>query len=619
MDERRTDLDDKSINQILISAITAHQRGDHVEAEKQYTKVLEAAPDNPDANHNYGILLASLRRTDAALIRLDIAVQKKPGSINYQFSLIKMLLDYNDYERAVTAYVQAAKYTEFPSLIAHLIEQLGESFLKFEIRRLSKLLSNQEFERVIKTAGEVLKHVDDCRILMIVGAAQISLRQLQEAILTLRQVIHLKPNYSDAYNAVGIAYHELGEYMEAVNKFQIAINIDPTYAEAYNNIGNSYVKLNDTLQAGSSFEKAIELNPTYIPAYLNLGATYHRQGKLAAAVQNYRKALSMNGDDPHILTNLGLALSNMDKLDEAVELYVKAISLNPTSIDAKHNLLTLLKSNHIIKSSKHPIIDLDQEIKTKTDTLINKVQTKEVLAIIKKVMPKVGTDYLGLKSKQNQISCHSHSGLNCSRHFKFFNKFSRIAEFCFECYKVQIHVDTVIDLVNLTTVFLGLKGDLDLPRKCFIEMRDTVRGNYKGIIYCRGLEEANMVSNYLERYYKKTLSFVAAIETKRGCSEFAFEHPEFKNPPDKNKPFMEYPKEWSRFEEEFSKSISDIPVERKYVCKTLSLSDILVIRNWIDYAKGLADRTEDYFEEPAVVNEKVFEVAQKRRLAELET
>ena len=52
-----------------------------------------------------------------------------------------------------------------------------------------------------------------------------------------------------------------------------------------------------------------------------------------------------------------------------------------------------------------------------------------------------------------------------------FNKYKIIPEFCFGCYKVQIEVDSIVELMKLVLVFNNLKLKNNNIRKTIIELR----------------------------------------------------------------------------------------------------------------------------------------------------
>ena len=55
-----------SIEETLTNGIEAHKAG-LIDADEFYTTILNSHPKHPDANHNKGILIANLGRTQEAL------------------------------------------------------------------------------------------------------------------------------------------------------------------------------------------------------------------------------------------------------------------------------------------------------------------------------------------------------------------------------------------------------------------------------------------------------------------------------------------------------------------------------------------------------------------------
>ena len=136
----------------------------------------------------------------------------------------------------------------------------------------------------------------------------------------------------------------------------------------------------------------------------------------------------------------------------------------------------------------------------------------------------------------------------------------------------------------------------DNLRKCFIDFRNDEK-NYKGIIYCTTLEEANKINDKVGKYLKTRIDEDIKSHVKRGCREFAEKYPEFKN---LEKNVMEYKKEWKKIETEFDANNKKIykSGERKLI-NGLNLKDVLIFENWIDFAKKEGDEsykilTKDY-------------------------
>ena len=76
---------------------------------------------------------------------------------------------------------------------------------------------------------------------------------------------------------------------------------------------------------------------------------------------------------------------------------------------------------------------------------------------------------------------------------------------------------------------------------------------------------------------------------------------------------MNYNKNWKLFEEDYD-STNSIK-NKKIINPTLSclnLSDILTIRNWIDYAKGIGDQSVKLLNQQMVSSQEIYSIAKKR-------
>tara|TARA_B100001059_G_C17293966_1_gene314134 strand:+ start:304 stop:519 length:216 start_codon:yes stop_codon:yes gene_type:complete len=63
-----------TIEQALKQGVAAHKEGKLKEAERLYRGILKVQPDNPDANHNLGIIAVAHGKYEGALYYLKNAV-----------------------------------------------------------------------------------------------------------------------------------------------------------------------------------------------------------------------------------------------------------------------------------------------------------------------------------------------------------------------------------------------------------------------------------------------------------------------------------------------------------------------------------------------------------------
>lgn len=74
--------------------------------------------------------------------------------------------------------------------------------------------------------------------------------------------------------AQNIAYHDLGNFCKAIETFRMVIKIKPDYIEAWKAMGRTYEYLGDFDKAVKMYEKAVEINPNNAEMCLEIGDMY---------------------------------------------------------------------------------------------------------------------------------------------------------------------------------------------------------------------------------------------------------------------------------------------------------------------------------------------------------
>ncbi len=146
-----------------------------------------------------------------------------------------------------------------------------------------------------------------------------------------------------------------------------------------------------------------------------------------------------------------------------------------------------------------------------------------------------------------------------------------------------------------------------------IEMRSEISGFYKGLIFCSSLEEAYQIADYLEMVVKEKIGSGLPLVVKRGCSEYPIAFPDYKEINKSGAQLMNYNEDWKLIEEDYDSKNS---IKSKSLINPslscLSLSDVLIIRNWIDYAKGIGDSSAQLLNQNEVVSQRVYKIAKTR-------
>ena len=358
-----------------------------------------------------------------------------------------------------------------------------------------------------------------------------------------------------------VSLYKKGLFKEALVEAKLLTIQYPNVALIHNIYGITSLSLNDWDQSVNSFSKAIKLKPDYVDAHYNLG----------------------------------IALKNLGRMEESILSYTKALELKPNYVKAYDSLIRILTFYNPKKPNLNPCVVANKLLKTINYSYDSspQISDNDVATFFQRCNDVIFKNINHLNLDETQIYRVNTSELNCRRHFQVFNTFNVIPEFCFGCYKVQLEPKNVMELFKLYFVFDNLNLRNNNTRKCMLEFRPEVSGNYKGYIYCSSLSEAKEIKNQLVNTLNKKINKNIPIAVKRGCSEFGIAHPEYKKIDQKDGRLMEYNKKWREKEKIIDNKLTIKNRSKQKVLQNslsgISVSDILIMRNWLAYAKKIGD------------------------------
>ena len=325
------------------------------------------------------------------------------------------------------------------------------------------------------------------------------------------------------------------------------------------------------------------------------GIINHALGNWDKSVDCFSKAIKLKPAYAEAHHNLGIALDNLGQLEEAIFSYTKAIEFKPDFATAHESLIRILTFYNPKKSNLNPCVVANKLLQTINYSYGSNTQISDddVVTFFQRCNNVIFENINYVNSDETEIFRSNTVDLKCERHFKVFNAFNAIPEYCFGCYKVQVGLRNVMELFKLYFVFDKLNLKNNNPRKCMLEMRPEVPGAYKGYIYCFSLSEANEIQNQLTTILNKKINKNISITVKRGCSEFGIAYPQYKKINQNDGQLMKYNEKW-RSKEKFidDKLAKRNQSKQRVLRKNLpgaTVSDILIMCNWLVYAKIIGD------------------------------
>ncbi len=330
--------------------------------------------------------------------------------------------------------------------------------------------------------------------------------------------------------------------------------------------------------------------------FTNIGFAYFKLGEIRKSIDAYKKSIAENPNFEIAYSNLAISYIELGLYEKACGNFLKLLKINKNNFFAKKNLIYLFNFIEPENIKDHPLLEINSKIKNIVNNLnINDLKKtnnlKKILAESDNFIKKY---YKNLTFEETQIYRKNSKDLNCKRHFKIFNNFNVIPKFCFSCFKVQVNLKRVVDLIRLYFIFDNINLKKNNIRKCIVELRNNVKGNYKGYIYCDGLEDAKEIKEKINDLLINDEFENYKIEIKHGCTEYYETYPTFKNINfNGDEEVLLYDEKW-KIKEDLIDKLEPLRSElNKKVwvksIKGINLSDILIIKNWINYAYFIGD------------------------------
>ena len=381
-------------------------------------------------------------------------------------------------------------------------------------------------------------------------------KQFKESLKYINKLIFENSDNFNYLHLKGTLEFNLGEFSNALISFSSALKIKKNDFNVHHLRGITYYNLNKFNEAKKDLEKAISLKNNFPEAYFSLGVLYFEHSKNTEAIESFLKSIELKKDFKKPIKHLIKALARTKNIKET-----------NSNIVSKHNELNRI--NLYYNSTEY----LDDKIISNFIEEINEI---------------IGKNFQDLDFKETQIYRRNQDFLNCRRHKKVFDTYEVIPKFCFNCYKVQIEPENLVDLIKLYIIFDNISLPNNNIRKCMIENRVNISGKYKGLIYCSSIEESKLIEKKLNVILKNNLNKSPVCKIKRGCSEFALKYPKYNS---FEKDSLNYKEDWKNYEALIDNKYPHLTFDKKIIptIKGISLSDVLIIRNWITFARMKGD------------------------------
>lgn len=277
---------------LLVVGLLSVQSNEFADAEKYFLQALNSTIKSKDPIYLYLGQIAEKNKNDAEAINWYSKVQQPGEKSSIQ---------------------QADHYLDAKLSMANVMSRTQGA--DAAIRMLDELenLSDAQLAQVITLQANLLAQA----------------KRFQESYELLSKAVANIPNSNELIYDYAMAAERVQQFAVLETQLRKLIKVKPDFAQAYNALGYSFADRNVKLEeANKLIAKALELSPNDHYIMDSMGWVQYRLGNLDKAFEYLNKAYNLQ-NDAEIAAHLGEVLWKQDKQDEASKIWQDALKANP--------------------------------------------------------------------------------------------------------------------------------------------------------------------------------------------------------------------------------------------------------------------------------------------------
>jgi tetratricopeptide (TPR) repeat protein len=290
-----------------------------VEARKQFKQLMDEVPDNPDITLASGLLalqMADLDEGERLLVKARDLGYKEPDTISYYLGQVAEERKQDD--KALSLY-QSVNNGEFViparSREAAILARQGKLAEARKLLNETPTLNDEQSIQLVQAEANLLREAHD----------------YEGAYKVLSQALAKFPDALDLLYDHAMAAEKTNRLDVMEQDLRKVIRIKPDYAQAYNALGYTLADRTNRLdEAEALLDKALSLSPDDPYILDSVGWLQYRKGNLAKSQEYLERAYKIR-PDPEIAAHLGEVLWMMGAKEAADKLWHASLQSNPQS------------------------------------------------------------------------------------------------------------------------------------------------------------------------------------------------------------------------------------------------------------------------------------------------
>lgn len=327
------------------------RQGSPAEAKAYYADYLKAHPKAREVRLAYARLLVGEKDFAEARVQFRQLAAEFPGSPEVSLAIGLLSLQLGDLNSAEEYLKQALerRYADPDSVYLYLgqvseargrpeealerygkVDQ-GESYLAAQMRIAGILAKQGGVDAGLAHLRQVIPADLAQQTQLALAEAQLlrDAKDYKRAFEVLEKALGKQPNNPDLLYDQALAAEKIGRMDVLEKNLRKAIELKPDFAQAYNALGYTYADRNERLEeARKLLDKALELAPEDPFILDSVGWLHYRRHDLVKAENYLRRAMAAK-PDPEIAAHLGEVLWARGHRDEARKVWREALQDHP--------------------------------------------------------------------------------------------------------------------------------------------------------------------------------------------------------------------------------------------------------------------------------------------------
>lgn len=283
-------------------------------ARKEFDKLIETNPNNADIHVTVGLLSVQLEDLSNAQNHFKQALElqyKEPEQVYFYLAQLADQAQQHDEAQKWFDAISPDNRFYFDGQIKAAIMQAKLGKLDIARKRLQSI-SNMTPEQ------EVMALQTEASMLSNAG-------KQQEAFDLLAHAVSNLPNSSELIYDYAMVAERVKRFDIMEQELRKLMLMKPDFAQAYNALGYTLADRNERLEeAQELIEKALSITPDDHYILDSMGWVHYRQGRLDEALEYLQRAYQLQ-PDPEIAAHLGEVLWQQGKREDAISTWEKAL------------------------------------------------------------------------------------------------------------------------------------------------------------------------------------------------------------------------------------------------------------------------------------------------------